>query len=205
MVKKILSQKQISLLPFVKKFKNDFYLVGGTALALQIKHRMSIDFDLFTNRSFDNNKIVDKIKNSKIKSKQIVSNQNELALELNDVKFTFYKFPFNIPHQVKYKDIISMPTILDIAAMKAYALGKRAKWRDYVDLYFVFKHHHSYKEVTARTKIKFKGFFNEKLFREQLSFYKDVDYSQKITYFGKTVENKVIKKYLTDIAFQPIK
>ena len=43
----ILSDEQRTLLPFVQRFKNKFYLVGGTAIALQIGHRFSIDFDFF--------------------------------------------------------------------------------------------------------------------------------------------------------------
>ena len=47
MHKEILSENQIELLTLVKQFKRDFYLVGGTAIALHIGHRRSIDFDLF--------------------------------------------------------------------------------------------------------------------------------------------------------------
>ena len=44
----ILTERQRELLPFVAQFKHSFYLVGGTAIALHIGHRRSIDFDLFT-------------------------------------------------------------------------------------------------------------------------------------------------------------
>ena len=43
----ILSVTQLELLPLVKQFKREFFLVGGTAIALYIGHRQSIDFDLF--------------------------------------------------------------------------------------------------------------------------------------------------------------
>jgi hypothetical protein len=43
----ILSKEQVELLTFIEKFKSRFYLVGGTAIALQIGHRQSIDFGLF--------------------------------------------------------------------------------------------------------------------------------------------------------------
>ena len=45
MHKEVLSKEQIELLTFVKQFQKEFYLVGGTAIALQIGHRLSIDFD----------------------------------------------------------------------------------------------------------------------------------------------------------------
>ena len=47
MHKEILSKYQIELLPLLKQFKREYYLVGGTAIALHIGHRRSIDFDLF--------------------------------------------------------------------------------------------------------------------------------------------------------------
>jgi hypothetical protein len=57
MHKEILTDQQIKLLPLVEKFIKDFGLVDGTAIALQIGHRRSIDFDLFSAEEFDNNKI----------------------------------------------------------------------------------------------------------------------------------------------------
>jgi hypothetical protein len=43
----ILTQKQNELLPYLKSYKRKFYLVSGTAIALHLGHRRSIDFDLF--------------------------------------------------------------------------------------------------------------------------------------------------------------
>jgi len=55
--KEILTKKQIKLLPLLKSFSKDFGLVGGTAVALHIGHRRSIDFDLFTDKEFKNSSI----------------------------------------------------------------------------------------------------------------------------------------------------
>ena len=54
MREEILTKEQIQLLPFVKKFSKNFGLVGGTAFALHIGHRRSIDFDLFSAEAFNN-------------------------------------------------------------------------------------------------------------------------------------------------------
>jgi len=43
----ILSPAQTELLLLIKSFRREFYLVGGTAIAVHIGHRRSIDFDLF--------------------------------------------------------------------------------------------------------------------------------------------------------------
>jgi len=49
MHKHILTKEQIQLLPLIKQFRKDYYLVGGTAIALYLGHRRSVDFDLFSN------------------------------------------------------------------------------------------------------------------------------------------------------------
>jgi len=59
--KEILTKEQIGLLHLVKLFNKDFGLVGGTAIALHIGHRESIDFDLFSIEEFENGKIRKKI------------------------------------------------------------------------------------------------------------------------------------------------
>lgn len=46
--KEILSEGQVRMLGLIQQFKKDFYMAGGTAIALQIGHRRSIDFDLFS-------------------------------------------------------------------------------------------------------------------------------------------------------------
>ena len=48
MYPEILTEKQKDLLSYIKKHRRSFYLVGGTAIALHIGHRRSIDCDLFT-------------------------------------------------------------------------------------------------------------------------------------------------------------
>lgn len=44
----ILNSDQAELLPYLKSFNRSFYMVGGTAIALHLGHRQSIDFDLFS-------------------------------------------------------------------------------------------------------------------------------------------------------------
>ena len=73
-----------------------------------------------------------------------------------------------------------MPTLLDLSAMKTYSLGGRAKWKDYVDLYFVFKYHFDLESVSNRTKELYGNDFNEKLLYEQLAYFEDIDYTEGI-------------------------
>ena len=61
MHKEILNSNQLELLPVMEQFKREFYLVGGTAIALHIGHRRSIDFDLFKMSSLNHKKNLDKL------------------------------------------------------------------------------------------------------------------------------------------------
>ena len=47
MHEEVLNAAQRELLPLMKQFKREYYLVGGTAIALHIGHRRSVDFDMF--------------------------------------------------------------------------------------------------------------------------------------------------------------
>lgn len=202
MHREILLKVQEELLGLIKKFSGGFGLVGGTAIAFQIGHRRSIDFDLFTTDDFDNDKVRSVIRETfKIQS-TLVEHPGELTLIAGGVKITFYKYPFKIAFSEKFEDIIKMPNLLTLAAMKAFALGQRAKWKDYADLYFIFKKY-SFSEVATKAKELFKGEFNEKLFREQLSYFDDIDYSEKVDWLeGFKVGDGVIKENLKGISLQ---
>ena len=84
--------------------------------------------------------------------------------------------------------------------MKSFALGRRAKWKDYVDLYFIFQKH-SFQELMDKTNSIFKTEFNEKLFRIQLAYFEDIDYSEKINYMkGFEKKDDDIKQFLEKIS-----
>lgn len=194
----VLTKKQQILFSWLKSFAKDFGLVGGTAIALQIGHRQSIDFDLFTNQKLDSAQIRKIIiaKNKKIE-RVFVDQKDEYTVLVNDVRFTFLYYPFKIKFSAKIDDIIKMPDLITLVAMKAYTLGRRAKWKDYVDLYFVFKNYHDINLVIKKAKEIFKQEFNEKIFRTQLTYFKDIDYSEKIIYLpGFEIKDEIIQKEL---------
>jgi len=96
-----------------------------------------------------------------------------------------------------------MADLLTLAALKAYALGRRAKWKDYVDLYFVMRDCLNLQEIIQKSKEIFKESFNEKNFRSQLSYFDDIDYSEKVIFTeGNRVKDNEIKKALIDFSLQ---
>ncbi len=197
MHKEILTDEQVALLPTVQHFNKDFGLVGGTAIALHIGHRRSIDFDLFGSEEFNNLSLKGKIKRKKKIDTVIVDKEGEFTIKLNGVQFTFFHFPYSIPYTEHFLDVIRMPDLITLAAMKAFALGGRAKWKDYIDLYFIMKDFFSFKEIAQKGEELFGGEFNQKLFRIQLSYYEDVNYDEAVEFLpGFEVDDEVVKKEL---------
>ena len=198
-----LSDKQAELLPYINPFKNSFYLVGGTAIALQIGHRRSIDFDLFTYTKLNKSRIRQNLLQIPLKQQIIFEDVDQMHFYVNEVKLTFFNYPYPVEHLVRTDQKLSMPTLLSLAAMKAFALGRRAKWKDYLDLYFLIKYHFSISQIATEAKKIFDTQFSEKLFREQLSFHKDIDYTEKVEFMpGFEVEATTIKNFLIDKALE---
>jgi hypothetical protein len=197
---KVLLKEQEKLLLLIRQFNQDFGLVGGTAIALQLKHRRSVDFDLFSNSVLKIDDIKRKIRAKNKIERVLVESKDELTLIVDGVKLTFYYYPFALIFSVKYKEVIKMPSLIILAAMKVYALGRRAKWKDYVDLYFIFKKY-SFSRVVSKAKQMFGGEFSEKLLREQLCFYRDIDKSEQLRYLpGYKISDQMIEDRLKEIS-----
>ena len=196
----ILSKEQRDLLPFIKMFNKSFYLVGGTAIALHIGHRHSIDFDLFSIKKLQKSNIRKRVNELEYSITKLFEDTDQIHYLINGVKTTFFLYPYPVTHTSKLESIIELPSLLELAAMKAFALGRRAKWKDYVDLYFIIRNHHSIIEIGQMATEIFKHEFNERLFREQLAFHKDIDYSEKVEYLITGPDENEIKSFLIDKA-----
>jgi len=196
----IFNSEQEKLLSFLKSFQRSFYMVGGTAIALHIGHRRSIDFDLFTPKPLNKSGIKGKLRLIPFKQIPIFEDFDQLHLLINDVKFTFFSYPYPVVHPVNVNSIITIPSLLSLAAMKAFALGRRAKWKDYVDLYFIIRNYYTIEDISQEAKKIFDQQFSEKLFRQQLAFHKDIDYSEPVEFLVQPVPDDEIKNFLIDKA-----
>lgn len=196
----ILSKAQNELLPYLKNFKRTFYMVGGTAIALHIGHRRSIDFDLFSPSRLAKKRIKSKLRQIPFNQVKLFEDSDQIHLLVNDVKMTFFNYPYPILHPQSVNSYITIPSLLTLASMKAFPLGRRAKWKDYVDLYFILKNYFTIQDISKESKIIFRNDFSEKLFREQLAFHKDIDFSEPIEWVFPEVSEKEIKEFLIDKA-----
>lgn len=197
MYKEILTEEQKKLLPLVGKFSKDFGLVGGTAIALNIGHRQSIDFDLFSLKKFDNYRIKRKISEYCKIDGILADEEGQYTFLIKGARFAFLHYPYKINFSKKLDNIIKLPNLLTLAAMKAFTLSRRAKWKDYVDLYFIIRDYFPLKEISKHGKKIFGNEFNEKIFRESLSYFQDINYGEKVIFMsGFEVANEIIKKEL---------
>ena len=205
MHKDILSDRQLELLPLMAKFRREYYLVGGTAIALYIGHRRSIDFDLFKLARLNHKKNLDRIYTGGYPIMVTRRVEEQMNLIVNGVKVTFFQYPFSIQTEDNFENMFRLPSLLTLAAMKAYALGRRSKWKDYVDLYFLLKGHCSLEKVVGRAGEIFGDLFSEKLFRAQLSYFDDVDYTEEVEYLVEDPpSNDEIKRFLTQVSLSNI-
>ena len=89
--------------------------------------------------------------------------------------------------------------------MKAYALGRRSKWKDYVDLYFLLRDHFNIADISTAANQLFGELYSEKMFRTQLCYFDDIDYTEAVDYLiPNPPTDEEIKQLLTEIAMQGV-
>mgnify|MGYP001316448020 CR=1 FL=1 len=156
-----------------KEYLKGFYLVGGTALALRIGHRKSIDIDLFSNFGFDALQVLEKL-SFDYKFNLFFSATNTLKGSIDSVQVDIiaHRYPF-----VKEPELIenfSMLSVEDILAMKLNAIavnGQRVK--DFIDIYYLLQRY-SLAEMVSFYQKKY-ALGNEVNILKSIIYFDDVD------------------------------
>jgi predicted nucleotidyltransferase component of viral defense system len=182
-------------------FLDNYVLVGGSALTLHLCHRKSEDLDFFTySNTFSKEEIFEYIK--KFKDKEILNQTDEqIDLLLDGVKVTFFnaKWEFLKPTKIKRFNLSSLESI---AAMKVNVLFLRAKYRDYYDLLFIYRHFKSLKKIYKLSEQILDG-VTFKLFTIALLYIDDIeddniDYLQPSEIITKEKIREVFEKVLSN-------
>ncbi len=138
--KSILPKAQQSLWPLLCQVPESFVLCGGTAIALYLGHRESIDFDFFSFESIDPDRLLSKLDFLKA-AKVIQREQNTLTCLIDfggPVQVSFFGLPklgLILEPLVIQENGLKIASLLDLGGMKASVVQKRAEYKDYVDLY----------------------------------------------------------------------
>lgn len=132
---------------------NEFLLVGGTALALQIGHRISIDLDLFQYSDENISKKLDSIRDF---GDITILNKTDriLNLRINDIKVDFVSYHYPFIGNVINTDRLRLASLEDIAAMKLSAITGRGTRKDFIDLFFLLQSY-SFSEIISFFEQKF--------------------------------------------------
>lgn len=191
-----LDKERQEIFQLLSKFRADGYLAGGTALSLQIKHRKSFDFDIFVDKQISTS-LKSKVRKIFKEPVYYIDSKDQISFRsANNINVTFLWYYFESLFPLSPTDSLPLASIKDIAADKAHTLGRRAVWRDYVDLFFLLKDHWiTLEEINSLAEKKFGGEFNKALFLQQLSYFKDIEETG-VEFIGPSFTYNEIKQYL---------
>jgi hypothetical protein len=194
----ILDEKRKEILPYFSDLKKyGFYLAGGTALALMVGHRDSIDFDFFTEKEFDTEKLFDDLVII-FSSHEIIRTQvekNTLSVLVDDhIKVSFFKYKYLLLENLISTEYFDVASLIDIACMKVNAVVNRATLKDYVDLYFILKQKELI-EIMDGLKIKMPE-LDTLLALKSIIYFEDIDANEPIIFKTEKVSLDEIKDCL---------
>ena len=196
----ILDKKRTDILPLLKEFKSDFYLAGGTGLALQLGHRDSLNFDFFSEKDFDSSKLFESVKNTfkNFKITKIQDEKNTLTILIDEnIKISFFAYHYPLLKKLIDEKYLKIASVEDIACMKFSAIVGRATKKDYVDLYFILQKI-NLKQLLNLTVQKYPS-LDSNLILKSLVYFKDI-LIEPIKYKNqKSVSFETIKKFLIKI------
>jgi len=132
----------------------DFYLAGGTALALQLGHRKSIDLDFFTDKFPKRDILLQDLK--PFKPRVVQENPGTLDLMVDEVKVSFLEYKYPLMQKVVEFEGTKLASVIDIACMKLSAVSSRGSKKDFIDLYFILQKH-SLNQILNVFEEKYKG------------------------------------------------
>ncbi len=190
-----ITSKAKNLLTNLSEFP-DYYLAGGTGLALQLGHRISVDFDFFSG-GHSSVEALEKVEGvfGKHQIQILINEESQLSFSVDDVEISLIHYPFTVVEELLEWEGLRILSAEEIAAMKAYTLGRRATFKDYVDLYYVVKKDvASLESILELAKRKHGKAFDPRLFLEQLVYLEDVQ-DQDIKFLNGSISKKEIGEF----------
>lgn len=151
----------------------DTRLVGGTALALRLGHRLSIDLDLFGRVEGDTETIAEGLRDDGFDVRLESNGKNIHVFQINGVKSDIVNYPYPWIDDMVEDEGVRMADLKDIAAMKIAAITNSGSRKDFVDVYFLLRHF-SLKEIMDLYLEKYSD-GSEFLALKSLLYFEDAD------------------------------
>lgn len=178
-----------------------FILVGGTALAMQIGHRLSVDLDFFSGSSFDSAQMIDHlVQNFDFKLSSV--HANTILGFIGTVKVDFITHAYPAVEKPLCIDQVRLATPLDISAMKVNAImnsGQRIK--DFIDLYYLLSHYSLQSILDAYTKKYTHA--NPMIALKAISYFDDIDPSVDAPNLKESLSFSEIKHRISKAVAEP--
>jgi hypothetical protein len=156
----VLDDAQKTLLPILGEFATErgFYLGGGTAVALYLGHRRSVDFDWFTAGALGDPLILaQQARESGLQIMGSDTGQRTLHATINGVRVSFmeYHYPL-LGDPADWPDYSArLASLDDLACMKLAAVGQRGLRRDFIDLHAIALQHRPLSEIVGLCRRKY--------------------------------------------------
>ena len=195
----ILDQKRLKILPYLKTFKKDFYIAGGTSLALQIGHRDSIDFDFFSSKDLDTKKLFDELNEAFLEFEvlKIQEEKNTLTVIADgNIKLSFFTYKYKLLNELLNEENLKLASVEDIGCMKFSAVTGRATNKDYIDLYYILQNI-KLEDLLKKASEKFPN-LDRNLILKSLIYFDDIDIEPIIFKNDNYVDFKDVKKFLEE-------
>jgi len=177
-------------------FFNDFFLVGGTALSLQIDHRLSIDLDFFSMRPFDNQQVEAYLLEQYGFQTDYVAT-NTLKGFAQNVKVDFLTHAYPLVKPLLQEEGLSLASLEDIGAMKLNAIahsGNRQK--DFYDLFFLLEYH-SLQSLLGAYQTKYSN-SNPIIPLKGITWFEDIDFEIEKPILKRKTSFETVKKRLLE-------
>lgn len=162
------------------KFINKFTLIGGTALSIQIHHRLSEDLDFILDGDIINNQFIKRGVARIFPDYRIIRDDNDYQLDfiINNCKVTFIATgTIALPFRVKPLSFpfgnINIASLETIAVLKLSAIAQRNTLRDYYDLYYISKYFIPLENIFDATK-RLNPNLSPITYSETLAYTKDI-------------------------------
>ncbi|MDD2714841.1 MAG: nucleotidyl transferase AbiEii/AbiGii toxin family protein [Candidatus Wallbacteria bacterium] len=120
-----------------RDFAESFYLAGGTALALHLGHRKSVDLDFFSEKKFNTDYFCRCI--TGLGGTIAAEDQETIQAFINNVKISLFYYPYRVLQNFSGFRGIQVAGIPDIACMKVIAVSQRAEKKDFYDLFEILR------------------------------------------------------------------
>jgi hypothetical protein len=179
----------------------DFYLAGGTALSLQIGHRISIDIDLFSLNPFDENKMLAYLESSR-QLRLDYLDRNTIKGQIKQTKIDLITHAYPLVEPLKLSEGVRLASLEDIAAMKLNAIvGNGTRLKDFVDIAFL-SCCLPLKKMVEAYEDKYSS-RNPFLTLKALSYHKDINFEEPIHLIARAYSWKAIKRRLDEMEKSP--